>query len=124
MTITVTSNPDGTFTVTCGNESTIVGRPPPTSSYPRLSSPPNGVATHIINVSGNSNRGKRVAGAQEIVFDLMHKAGGHSPTGITPPIFEYTLSGQHSIDVAEITKTLHQNHGPDAGVRIFMETMP
>jgi hypothetical protein len=123
MTITVTSNQDGTFTVTCGNESTIVGRPPPTSSYPKLSTPPNGVATHIINVSGHSNSGKRVGSPQDIVFDLTHNSAGHSPIGSAPPLFEYTLRGQHSIDVAEITRTVRQNHGPDAGVRIFMETV-
>jgi hypothetical protein len=93
MSIVVTSNRDGTYTVTCGNESTIIGSPPPASGYPKLSNPPHGVAAHIINASGKSTRGKRVRSGQDIVFDLAQQASGKAIKGTSSQIFEYTLRG-------------------------------
>lgn len=137
MTITVTNNLDGTFTVTCGIESAIIGMPRaaaprarnPRASLPKgpfifppISSSGGGVVAHIIDIGDESPRGISVNDKNEILEHLRAAAAAESGhAGARPHVLEFSFPGQHSIDIGEIRSAIAEA-GPGAtlGARIFV----
>ena len=89
MSITVTNNLDGTYTVSCGDERAIIGMPRATTTdvrmsastyplgpftFPPISSSDGGAVAHIIDIGDDGARGEPVTSTNDIVAAL-YKAG-------------------------------------------------
>lgn len=112
MTIKVTNNPDGTFTVESGNETVIVGTPKP-APKPGSSSndlPPisgaGGVGTaQIINSRNPPSEARPAESAEKLLAMLRSEPlsfarGGHAAT--SRRAVHYKMEGTHTLDVGEI----------------------
>jgi hypothetical protein len=102
MTIIVTNNADGTYTVECGGEKTSVGSPHGAGRFPGLSHSGGNVSCHIIDLGGRYTRGQRVNDEDEIVRHVNAYATRRGTIGTTSRVLEFSLVGQHSIDVGKI----------------------
>lgn len=110
MTITVNNNLDGTYTVKCGRESIIVGMPRAGATkidvlpndFPPISASGGGAVAHIIDVRG-PRRGKEL-NFDQMLEDMRQEAAERSRAHGRPglKVLEYTLKGQHTLDVGKI----------------------
>jgi hypothetical protein len=120
MTINVTNNPDGTYTVVCGSEIALVGMPLPT--LPPISPVGGRPVAHIINIADEPSRGTRVDDANEILEHLRvaSEAAQTAGPGATPALLEFSLPGYHTIDIGEICSTISKAGQGNLSTRIFV----
>jgi hypothetical protein len=123
VTISVTPNNDGTITVTCGNDSVIIGTP----AKPKTASPeppilwPNGgaVATLIADKKAKTVV-VRVPPRKDLAKAIteQHKLHKGKPT---PTIFQFQVEGTKPVSVEKINKTLSDLGNPDwMGTQIML----
>ena len=110
MSISIQNNPDGSFKITCGSQSVIIGGPaaPPSSSgssgFPPVTPTVGGVTAHIIDVSAQRK------GPGDVVFNNVHEYQSwlHSQTRETllAPNFnlQFALHWAQTIDLEHIER--------------------
>lgn len=113
MTIKVTNNPDGTFTVESGNESVVVGarRPVPKPASESGDLPPisgaGGAGTASIIDNSNPPFEARAAESAETLLDMLRSEPESAARGgryaESPRIVHYKLRGTHTLDVSQIS---------------------
>lgn len=135
MTISVTNNPNGTFTVSCGTEVVVVGTPmqppstpnPPTQGaglpgLPPLSGP-GGFGTAQIIDSPHPPAEARPAGNVEQLLDMLRAARMSLPRGgggqTTPHVVHFKMRGTHTVDVGRLAEVATAE-APGLAVRIHM----
>ena len=124
MSITVTNNSDGTFTVSCGADSVIVGTPSSKKSGGvgnRVSRPgghvstvvsrPGGFVTaNIIDSAGAPAGSKRARNGNDLIAKLKSQvkavtiASAAGKKQGNPKDLHFSLSGRHTIDVSKIAR--------------------
>jgi hypothetical protein len=129
MTIRVTNNPDGTFTVNCGTETVIVGTPAqaPTqgAGLPGLPplGPPGGFGTAQILDTPHPPAGSRPAENAEKLMAMLRSERASLPRGnkasMPPRVVDFTLHGPHTLDVGKLSE-LAAGEDPKLAVRIHM----
>jgi hypothetical protein len=123
MSITVTNNPDGTYTVECNGEIAVVGQARGPIIFPSLSSSGGGVVAYISDLHGKRSRGKRVENVKEIIATLKTPSfrSARAKAGARP--IEFSLHGQHSIDIGKIRSAIGaKGKTGQPKVRIFVRT--
>lgn len=135
MTISVTNNPDGTFTVSCGTEAVVVGTParaplppnPPTQGagprgLPPLSGP-GGFGTAQIIDNPHPPAEARPADNAEQLMDMVQSARMSLPRGsglsMSPYVVHFRMRGTHTLDVGRLAE-IATGQGPGLAVRIHM----
>ena len=129
MTIRVTNNPDGTFTVNCGTETVILGTPAqvPTQGtgshgLPPLG-PPGGFGTAQILDTTNPPADARPAENAEKLMAMLRSErmslprSGKAPT--PPKVVHFQLRGTHTLDVGKLSE-LAGGEAPKLAVHIHM----
>lgn len=127
MTIKVTNNPNGTFTVKCGTETAIVGTPakalPGGSAQPGL--PPitgvgGVVSANIVDNTSPPFDAQPADSVDRLMAMLrsertsLTRSGGESPK-----IVHFKMRGTHTLDVGEISE-LAESGTPELTVHIHM----
>lgn len=128
MTIRVTNNPDGTFTVNCGTEAVIVGTPAHapnqgagSSGLPPLG-PPGGFGTAQIFDTTHPPADARPAENAEKLMAMLRSERMSLPRGtapMPPKVVNFTLRGTHTLDVGKLTE-LAAGEDPKLAIRIHM----
>ena len=130
MSIKVKNNRDGTYTVECAGESAVVGTPlvpfVPVP-FPPISSSDGSVVAHIINRHGWEPRGTRVNDVDSLLREIRNRvatlrAGTGPDAESASQVLDFTLQGQHSIDIGHLREAL-EHDGQSLGLqcRIFLD---
>jgi hypothetical protein len=122
MSIIVTNNPDGTYTVECGGETAVVGTPRGPIIFPPISSLGGGAVAYIINSPSKKSRGERVDNVNALIANLRNSSLNATRTGAAARPLEFSLIGQHSIDIGKIASAVATAADTDnMQVHIFVE---
>lgn len=135
MTISVTNNPNGTFTVSCGTEVVVVGTPVQSSSSPNPPtqgaglpglpplSGPGGFGTAQIIDSPRPPAEARPVGNVEQLLDMLRAARTSLPPGgpgqTSPYVVHFKMRGTHTLDVGKLAEVA-TGEAPNLAVRIHM----
>jgi hypothetical protein len=109
MTIFVSNNPDGTFTVRCGADEAVVGTPKdPGTVFPPVSSAGGGVTAQIFDTSKPVPGAQPMASFHELLASLQtflpeYSTAGPSTDG-KPWVLAYALRGAHEVDVSKLNE--------------------
>ncbi|MGJ5176378.1 hypothetical protein ACQR16_23415 [Bradyrhizobium oligotrophicum] len=116
MTITVTPNPNGTITISCGTESMIIGAASGTPKAPDTPIPilwPNpGPAASIIAERKQKTTIVHVPSNRDLLRMIMEQ---HELNRLNqkPTIFEFHVQGEEPLSVEEVSKAFADLGNPD-----------
>ncbi|MBZ9772320.1 hypothetical protein [Mesorhizobium sp. CO1-1-8] len=116
MSLSMSPNPDGTITVTCGTDSLTIA--PPIAPKPRTSADipvlwPNGGATASIIAKGNAKiRTVPVPSGNDLVKAIKEQYTLYVEAS-EPTVFQFHVNGSGTLSVEEINKALSDLGNPE-----------
>ena len=121
MTISVSNNPDGTFTVRCGSDNVVVGTPgKPANPFPPVSNAGGGVTAQIFDKTSPVPGTRPVASFHELLASLQTSLSNVSVAGSPidgkPVVLSYALRGPLEVDVSKL-RELTRSWGQDRAVQ-------